>query len=115
MYYEDLDLCFRVKSAGMKIICVTDARMWHAVSASSDGPDSPIKQYYQVKSSLIFYRKYSSGMKFWLNISLRLTHAFITLANAIIHGRLRVNSIGMFVRGMIEGWFKLPHEGVASQ
>lgn len=104
MYYEDLDLCFRVKSAGMSIICVTGARMWHAISASSGGADSPIKQYYQVRSSLIFYRKYSHGLKFWLNVSLRLAHAFATLVSAVIRGQLRVGSIGMFVRGIIGGW-----------
>jgi glycosyltransferase involved in cell wall biosynthesis len=35
MYYEDLDQCLRVKASSMKILCVTDAKMWHAVSASS--------------------------------------------------------------------------------
>lgn len=103
MYYEDVDLCFRVKSAGAQIICVTGARMWHAVSASSGGSDSPIKQYHQVKSSLIFYRKHSHGLKLWLNICLRLAHALYTLGKAIILGRLKLGALGMFLRGFFEG------------
>ena len=104
MYYEDLDLCFRVKAAGYKILCVTGAQMWHAVSASTGGTESPLKQYYQVKSSLIFYRKHSHGLKRVLNIILRLGHAGITLINAVLHGRLKPAAIRMFLRGFREGW-----------
>jgi GT2 family glycosyltransferase len=104
MYYEDLDLCFRVKEAGFKIFCVTGAKMWHAVSASTGGAESPMKQYYQVKSSLIFYRKHSRGLKRWLNISLRLGHAGVTLAKAVLQGRLKPAAIRMFWRGFREGW-----------
>lgn len=104
MYYEDLDLCFRALAAGWRILCVTDARMWHAVSTSTGGPDSPIKQYYQVKSSLIFYRKHSRGIKRLLNIALRLGHAFFTLMNAIVRRRLKPAAIPMFVRGLRDGW-----------
>jgi GT2 family glycosyltransferase len=104
MYYEDLDLCFRVKAAGFKILCVTSAKMWHAVSASSGGAESPMKQYYQVKSSLIFYRKHSHGLKRLLNITLRLGHAGMTLINAVLHGRLKPAAIRMWLRGFHEGW-----------
>jgi len=107
MYYEDLDLSFRVKMAGMSIICVTGARMWHAVSASAGGPDSPLKQYYQVKSSLVFYRKHSRGLKFWINLLLRLAHAFTTMLYAVLCGRLKVASIPMFIKGLTEGLRKL--------
>lgn len=104
MYYEDLDLCFRASAAGNRILCVTDAKMWHAVSSSTGGADSPIKQYYQVKSSLIFYRKHSRGFKRWLNILLRLTHALYTLFGAILRGRLKPAAIPMFLKGLREGW-----------
>ncbi len=104
MYYEDLDLCFRVKEADLKILCVTGAKMWHAISASTGGAESPLKQYYQVKSSLIFYHKHSHGLKRWLNITLRLGHASLTLAKAVLRGRLKPASIRMFWRGFREGW-----------
>jgi GT2 family glycosyltransferase/SAM-dependent methyltransferase len=104
MYYEDLDLCFRAKEAGMGVACVTGARMWHAVSASTGGADSPLKQYYQVKSSLIFYRQHSRGLKLWLNIGLRLAHAAQTLLLAVLSGRLKLGAIPMFLRGLREGW-----------
>jgi len=104
MYYEDLDLCFRAKDLGFGIACVTGARMWHAVSASTGGADSPLKQYYQVKSSLIFYRQHSHGLKLWLNIGLRLAHAVQTLAIAVLTGRLKLAAGPLFLRGFLEGW-----------
>lgn len=106
MYYEDLDYCFRAQSAGFKIACVTRASMWHAVSASTGGIDSPLKQYYQVKSSLIFYRQHSRGMKYGLNIALRLGHAGWTLLTALTQGRLKPTSLSMFLKGLREGWGK---------
>jgi len=110
MYYEDLDYCFRVKQAGLRILCVTGARMWHAVSASTGGADSPLKQYYQVKSSLIFYRQHFRGWKYGLNLILRLTHAGYTLLGAIVTRRLKIGSILMFWRGLKEGWRQTPVE-----
>jgi GT2 family glycosyltransferase len=111
MYYEDLDLCFRVKAEGMRILCVTDARMWHAVSSSTGGPDSPMKQYHQVKSSLIFYRKHSRGAKRVLNISLRLGHAAFTLFRAIVRGTLKPAAIWMFLKGLRDGWWQTASAG----
>jgi len=75
MYYEDLDLCLRVKKAGWRIVCATGASMWHTVSASSGGSESPMKEYHQVRSSLIFYRRHTHGVMFFVNVGLRLLRA----------------------------------------
>ena len=104
MYYDDIDLSVRVKSAGKSLLCVTGARMWHAVSISYGGPDSPVKQYFQAKSSFIFYRKYSKGLRLWINILLHFVHASLTVLKALFLGKLKVRSIGMFLKGMLEGW-----------
>lgn len=87
MYYEDLDLCLRVKKAGWRIVCATGAMMWHAVSASSGGSESPMKEYHQVRSSLIFYRRHTHGVMFAVNVALRLVRAgYGTLAYLLRKG-----------------------------
>lgn len=104
MYYDDIDLSVRVKAAGKNLLCVTGARMWHAVSISYGGPDSPIKQYFQAKSSFIFYRKYSKGLRLWINLIVHFAHAFFTVVKALLLGKLKIRSIGMFLKGVLEGW-----------
>lgn len=104
MYYEDLDLCLRVRKAGWRIVCVTGAKMWHAVSASSGGTLSPVKQYYQVRSSMIFYRRYTRGAMFVINMGLRLGHAVYSSLWYMLRRRLNVGMLRHYVRGIREGW-----------
>jgi hypothetical protein len=103
MYYEDLDLCIRFKEAGWKIGCVTDASMWHAVSASSGGTASPMKQYHQVRSSIIFYRQHTSGLMFFINMALRLTHAGYMLILYLMRGMLSGALFRRYFQGLREG------------
>ena len=62
MYYEDLDLCNRIRSAGYNIRVVTAAKMWHKVSLSSGGSDSPNERYWMARSSVHYFRKHA---RFW--------------------------------------------------
>jgi len=103
MYYEDLDLCIRLKEVGWEIGCVTDASMWHAVSASSGGTASPLKQYHQVRSSMIFYHQHTSGLMFVVNMVLRLAHAGYMLILYLIRGLLSGSLFRQYLRGLREG------------
>ncbi len=102
MYYEDLDFCLRAKRAGFDIMYVPDALMWHVLSVSSGGKDSPLKQYFQIKSSLIFYRKHTRGVWRWLNLSLRFAHAIWTAIQQLLKGNLRWAVIREYWRGIRE-------------
>lgn len=103
MYYEDLDLCLRMKQAGWQIACVTGAKMWHAVSLSSGGVLSPVKQYHQVRSSLIFYRRYTRGIMFAVNLVLRFGHAAYSALVYILRNGLNISMVQRYFRGVIEG------------
>lgn len=109
MYYEDVDLCMRYKKAEQRIVCVTAASMWHAVSLSSGGTDSPAKQYLQVRSSLIFYRRHFRGPKLWLNLALRFGHVFYTLAKAVLRGKVNLKALRPYLKGVREGWAQPNH------
>lgn len=103
MYYEDLDLCLRVKQAGWKIVCATGAKMWHAVSASSGGPEAPMKEYHQVRSSLIFYRQHTHGMMFIVNMSLRLARAAYGSVRHLLRRGLDGPMLKNYFQGIREG------------
>ena len=103
MYYEDLDYCLTAKQADFELWYVPSAVMWHKVSVSSGGKDSPVKQYYQVKSSLVFCSRHTFGLWRWLNLALRFGHAGYTLLGHLVKRRLQWDSVRQYVRGVREG------------
>jgi len=59
MYYEDSDLCVRIRDERFKILSVTTAHMWHKVAVSSGGSDSPNERYWMARSGLRFFVKHA--------------------------------------------------------
>lgn len=102
MYYEDLDFCLRAKQAGWLAMYVPTAVMWHVLSVSSGGKDSPLKQYFQVKSSLIFYRRHTRGGWYVLNLTIRVLHAVWTALGHLVRRQLRRDVIREYLRGIRE-------------
>lgn len=58
MYWEDVDLCFRLRQAGWKLSVASDARVWHKESASLRGR-KPLLDAYFGASSIRFYRRHA--------------------------------------------------------
>ena len=102
MYYEDLDYCLTARKAGFDIVYVPSARMWHAVSVSSGGKDSPLKQYFQIKSAVLFTRRHTHGLWRPINLGIRFAHAGYTAAGHLLRGRLQWAAIREYARGLRE-------------
>lgn len=58
MYWEDADLCFRLRARGWKLAVAQDACVWHVESASLAGK-KPLLVAYSSASSISFYKRYS--------------------------------------------------------
>lgn len=69
LYMEDVDYCHRVKQSGYKIKYVPKSKIYHKVSASTGGSESPITIYYCTRNRLMFNKKYkttiTNSMKFY--------------------------------------------------
>jgi len=52
LYWEDVDWGLRAKKAGFKNIIVPSAHIWHKVSVSTGGMESPLKAYHKTRSHL---------------------------------------------------------------
>jgi GT2 family glycosyltransferase len=60
LYYEDADLSLRTRKAGLRVLVCSQAKMWHAISKSSGGSDSPRERYWMARSSVRYFAKHAA-------------------------------------------------------
>lgn len=58
LYWEDTDLCFRLRRAGWKLAVASDSMLRHAESASL-GKANPLLDAYANESAVLFFRRYA--------------------------------------------------------
>ena len=59
LYYEESDLCARIRKAGYEIGTAFQARLWHKVSRAT-GKDSPLTLYYMRRNQLLYLQKHGA-------------------------------------------------------
>jgi GT2 family glycosyltransferase len=78
LYWEDVDLSFRIRKEGYELALIPQARIYHKVSKSFTGI-SPIAYYYTVRNNLLFMSqhgktprlravRYISGWRLWRGV-----------------------------------------------
>jgi GT2 family glycosyltransferase len=101
MYYEDMDLCYRVRLSGRRILLISAAHAWHKVATSSGGRDSPQERYWMARSSVMFFRKHARGLQKAIIPIYRSLSAVKTTLKLLIQGRTA--SISAYWRGLWHG------------
>jgi len=69
LLYEDSDWCFRGKSAGYRCLMVPKAHVWHKVSATIRGSDSPLPRYFTTRNRLLWAERHlplGQRLRVWL-------------------------------------------------
>ncbi|MDA0989485.1 MAG: glycosyltransferase family 2 protein [Verrucomicrobia bacterium] len=56
-YYEEVDWCFRAAALGYRHYYVPAAKVWHKVSATSGGNQSPVVRYFRTRNALLWARR----------------------------------------------------------
>lgn len=102
MYYEDLDWSIRLRQAGYRLRLVADAHLYHRVSLSSGGVDSPAQRYHLARSSILFFRRHAHLGMPWMIFLFRLGSALKMITRLLIRRRLRVAVA--YLRGLRDGW-----------
>lgn len=101
MYYEDMDFSWRVRAAGLRLLVVPEAHVWHKVAISSGGSDSPNERYWMARSSVLFFRRYAQGWR-WLIIGpYRFGSALKTTVRLLSHRRFA--ALQAYWRGLRDG------------
>ncbi len=102
LYYEDRDFSRRMQEAGYRLRLAPAAHMWHKVSMSSGGSDSPSERYWMARSGVQFFRK-NVGMRsrWFIVIPWRAASALRTTLKLARHGRF--DSIKAYWHGLWDG------------
>jgi N-acetylglucosaminyl-diphospho-decaprenol L-rhamnosyltransferase len=83
LFFEDIDLCRRIRENGWKLIFLPEAKIFHA----GGGITARLKKsslYYYRKSQLAYYAKNSSGLSiFLLRLYLRINFALLFVFDRI--------------------------------
>lgn len=82
LYFEDTDLCYRMREAGWDCVLVPDARVEHIGGASTEGKLSIWRMYYYTRNRLLFFVKHTKGaamVPMLLAISAHLARHYIVL------------------------------------
>lgn len=87
LFFEDIDLCFRLRKRGWKLFFVPEARIFHQGGGSTRALEIGSRFHYR-KSQLDFYRKHNSSLsQFLLRSYLGINFFFL-----ILWGYLRKSS-----------------------
>ena len=81
MYWEDTDLCFRLRRAGWLLAVAAESRLWHKESASL-GFGNPVLDTYATRSCVRFLRRHAPMPR--LSVALMLIRM---LAKRVLVGR----------------------------
>ena len=101
-YYEDVDLCVRARRAGFRLLLVPTAKMWHKVSVTSGGINSPSERYLMARHSVRYFRKYVRGWKWVVVVPYRLGSALKTTFR--LAREKHFGSIRAYWCGLRDGW-----------
>lgn len=103
-YYEDLDLCMRINKTGIKMLLAPNAEVYHKVSLSSDGSNSPLERYYSARSSGYYFRKYMTGFyPLWI-IPYRFGSAILWTFRLLL--RCKLEALRSYWKGLFDGWIR---------
>ena len=79
LYFEDIDLCMRIREKGWKLVYLPEARVFHTGGASTRQSKLNSRFHYR-KSQLYFYKKHCSPFSlFLLKVFLSIEFVFVLL------------------------------------
>lgn len=101
LYGEEIDFCWRARTAGFRLAVATRAKMWHKVSASANR-DPSTSRYLRIRNQIRFYRTYARGVQLPAMIAFTWLRAICIVIGDLIHGQISL--ICPLIRGWIHGW-----------
>ncbi len=102
IYYEDLDLCLRIRRRGLRMRLVPQAHLWHKVSKASGGQHHPRVYFLMARNSGIYFRKH---MRVW-QAPFIITYRFLSAVktSGLLIWRRDGQGLKAYWIGLANGW-----------
>ncbi|AXI24808.1 glycosyl transferase family 2 [Methanofervidicoccus sp. A16] len=101
--YEDTDLSVKCRKLGYKLLCATKSVLWHKVSASAGGKDSPVSVYYGIRSRIYFVKKHNSFFNYLLFLIWVLSRGHIGGIYYCVFLKKKIYLLKYFYMGIWDG------------
>lgn len=107
LFYEETDWILRAKRAGYKMLYVPPAKIWHKVSVSVGGHQSPLMLYYMIRNNPLLMRKNVGCFTFikFLAIYLLLVVPKKMVNVLIFNKKDRVKKLKAIIKGLCDYFF----------
>jgi len=99
-YYEDLDLSWRARKKGYRLLTVPTARVWHKVAGSA-GLDLAFRRYHLARGSVLFFCAHAQRFQWLVGTLYRIAGTLKKTVEFSAHGRFDL--IRSHWRGMRDG------------
>lgn len=63
--WEEIDFCSRARNKGFKCLVVPKSKVWHKVSTSFNGDNTPLKEYFNTRNVLLWAKMNLPFFKKW--------------------------------------------------
>jgi GT2 family glycosyltransferase len=107
LYYDDLDFCLRLKQNGFHLYLLPKAKLYHSVSLSVGGRNSPRERFLMARNSGYYFRKH---MRIWqvpIIFLFRTGSGLLWTIRLLASGNL--TAVRHYWDGFRVGWFgKMP-------
>lgn len=106
LYFEDTDLCLRLRNAGWDCVLVPGARVYHVGNASTTGNRKYWRDYYYTRNRLLFFCSNLSGLQrvpALSNIAFHLARHAIILPFRGESGRKQLRAEALGLRDYLKG------------
>lgn len=110
LYYEDVELSFRLRENGFQLHYLPSCKMYHEAGASGvsatkqkEGFLNPVIHYYNARNRIWFLRRYGRGIFYPVNFVYNGFYYLSVLAYFIVKGKNKKSHA--LIRGVKEGLF----------
>jgi GT2 family glycosyltransferase len=107
-YYEETEWCLKARKAGLRVIYVPKARIWHKDPVIKTNKTNALRIYYMTRNRFIFVKRNSSSFQFCVfALFFLMTDLTFKMRD---HLFMRPKVLVAYLKGVFDGIYLIPHQ-----